>query len=562
MTEVFAWNSFSCNNSSDYRLVAEFATPARAAAFAKELAAFFRKHAKEHDTAVDVSHDGWFDEPTAAALAFGEKYGHEWGEFLIWGDDSLDGDEPAVAAVGATLLVYHTYSSGGFGPDLANVIRKAGGKLPEKGDRSGPPILYGELALPRGPKGAALATALAEYFGQCSNGSYPSDWSSPDGLQHESRGASEDYTFWCDGARAAFTWPLPPEDLADLRRYFAARGAPDISLRLADPRDLRANRRRAEQLARAHDAAVVKAERAHAIPLPKLVRVAAPGQDDVRAFFGAAVHGDTLYLAGGRGANVMMKSKDGKKFVEVKSSGDGLRAITFDERGRLWAAGESGFVGYSTDGGKQYRALTGPGSGCVRALAHAAGTIWIGGDNGYLARCSNGKSFTRVNGINYTINGMTATPRGLLIASNAGLYLLERGKPRKLGLTGPVERAIITSLGTVLVAGAANTIHRSVDGGATFRRAKLPPFKQAKRKGRALPDDDDDATDGMLAIAALPDGRLVATGDRGVVLASVDDGKTFQRLAQTITNRFVTVAQPFGDALYLAGAYGAILRAS
>jgi hypothetical protein len=145
VTHLYEWSSFSCNNSSDYRLIAEFDSPRAAEAMGAELTQFFTSHAKEHDKQSGADDFDWPGEPTNVARAFGKKYGHAWEEFLIWGDAELEGDEPSVGVVGRSLILYHGYSSGGFGPDVPRVLQKAGAKLVEKGAQGGPPVFCGSF---------------------------------------------------------------------------------------------------------------------------------------------------------------------------------------------------------------------------------------------------------------------------------------------------------------------------------------------------------------------------------------------------------------------------------
>lgn len=104
------WNSYSCNNSSSFRLVARFEDPDTAEAVAAELTQFFATHAKEMDAA--MAEGDFPDESPPAAAALARRYGFTWSHVLGWGDDVQEGDEPSVSAEGNVLVVYHTYCSG------------------------------------------------------------------------------------------------------------------------------------------------------------------------------------------------------------------------------------------------------------------------------------------------------------------------------------------------------------------------------------------------------------------------------------------------------------------
>ncbi len=249
MNRVVIWNSYSSNNSSDYRLVAEFETPKRAKAMAKELRAFFETHAEEHDAASDEDDFDWPGKPTRTAKALGDKYGHTWSEYLTWGDECLAGDEPEVVVVGNALVLYHSYCSGGFGPDVPVVLEKAGAKLPGKGSEDGPPVILGSLELPRVSGG--LADELFELFDQRLATQQLCDWSEAEWAEVEHQGQVEDVSYWVDGKRCTFTIPLPAANIEPFRAYLKAGGAKKLELRLASEQEVEQNRQQEEALAEA-----------------------------------------------------------------------------------------------------------------------------------------------------------------------------------------------------------------------------------------------------------------------------------------------------------------------
>ena len=138
---IYEWNSYSCNNSSDHRLIAIFETSAAAEAMAKELQTLFVLHAEQVEAAEDDDESDWdpFDcEPGPALIEFAAKYGGEFEEGLMWGDGGeLSEDLPEVTTLDETLLIYHGYGSGFDGLD--GVLEKAGATEVELED--GPPWL-------------------------------------------------------------------------------------------------------------------------------------------------------------------------------------------------------------------------------------------------------------------------------------------------------------------------------------------------------------------------------------------------------------------------------------
>ena len=65
--ELRVWQSFSCNNSSSYRLVARFGDPKSAAEAETELRAFFSEHAKQVDDEMEANDYEFSDKPSPAA---------------------------------------------------------------------------------------------------------------------------------------------------------------------------------------------------------------------------------------------------------------------------------------------------------------------------------------------------------------------------------------------------------------------------------------------------------------------------------------------------------------
>jgi hypothetical protein len=119
---IAIWQSYSCNNSSSYRLIARFADAATARQVATELTGFFAAHATEID-----QRERYGREPSLAQRALGERYGFTWANVLIWGDEGLSGDEPDVSVEGDLLLLYHHYC-GGFG-DVPAFLAARGGTV-------------------------------------------------------------------------------------------------------------------------------------------------------------------------------------------------------------------------------------------------------------------------------------------------------------------------------------------------------------------------------------------------------------------------------------------------
>lgn len=253
--EIYEWNSFSCNNSSDYRLVAKFDDPKTAAAMKKELDKFFAKHAEEIDELQeddDFDYDDLFETISEAANKLGKKYGFTWKEGMTWGDGCLSDDEPGTWVVGDTLVVYHTYM-GGFG-ELSKLLAKAGGSLLEKGDERGAPIVWVELDLPA-KNGEAFGQELVDFFEQRHSVEWLHEWNTriqeTDYAWGEGNGSAKDVTFALEGEHVTFTYTIRPDYLENLQAYLKKNKARNLVIRVATKKDVSENRKRDQKLAKA-----------------------------------------------------------------------------------------------------------------------------------------------------------------------------------------------------------------------------------------------------------------------------------------------------------------------
>ena len=168
--EVRVWQSFSCNNSSSFYLVARFDSDGKAAASAAELEAFFAEHARQGDAMWDdddIDGEPW-ETPTRAAKELGDKHGFKWTDGLTWGDGGLVGDEPEVFAIGDSVVLFHGYC-GGFGPDIPSYFAAVGAKTAGEEDW-GRPLLALTFAIgdsDEAREAAAAITAYIEAMSEC-----------------------------------------------------------------------------------------------------------------------------------------------------------------------------------------------------------------------------------------------------------------------------------------------------------------------------------------------------------------------------------------------------------
>lgn len=224
---VKIWNSYSCNNSSSYRIVARFASPQAAEAVAGELRAFFPVHAAEIDQRDDYS-----EEPSEAQLAMGAKHGFTWDESLYWGDGGLVGDEPDVFVRDNVLIVQHTYC-GGF-DDLTGLLETFGATEADEQDARTVNVSL-LFKAPRGtsPELDADLDGLFEKLGAAKSDRYFEV--KPPWADHEVYGSA---AYFRDSSTVGIYLPLDPRDLASLDRWLADRQVDKPSVVIEDRGDL------------------------------------------------------------------------------------------------------------------------------------------------------------------------------------------------------------------------------------------------------------------------------------------------------------------------------------
>lgn len=206
---VKIWQSYSCNNSSSFRIIARFAGSQAAEAVAAELREFFPLHAAELDQRGDYS-----ETPSEAQLALGAKHGFAWAESLHWGDDGLAGDEPDVFVRDEVLIVQHTYC-GGFG-ELTDLLQNVGASdADEQAERT-----VNVSLLFRAPPGEELDKDLNDLFAQLANRKDRfSDFKAP-WATHETYGETAHFR---DTGSVGIYLPVDPRDLAALDKWLLDR---------------------------------------------------------------------------------------------------------------------------------------------------------------------------------------------------------------------------------------------------------------------------------------------------------------------------------------------------
>jgi hypothetical protein len=223
------WQSYSCNNSSSFRMIAKFATAETAAEIAAELEEFFHVHAAEVD---GQDHDS--EEPSQTQLELGDKYGFTWTSGLYWGSGGLIGDEPALYVEDKVLVVQHTYC-GGFG-DLPRYLATRGATSVDHKDSSSVDITL--LFRSTRDTDATLEAELAELFAQLDpddpNDTFVDELRTPWHLDHEVGGS---VAWFRDAGTVGIHAPIDPRDLANLKIWLGERGIDQPVIRIGEKSD-------------------------------------------------------------------------------------------------------------------------------------------------------------------------------------------------------------------------------------------------------------------------------------------------------------------------------------
>jgi len=223
------WSSYSCNNSSSYRLVAKFADAETAEVVAAEVEKFLSAHAHEVDGRGDYSED-----LSTVQLAIGTKYGFTWGDGLNWGGGEMIGDEPDLFVENEVLIVQHTYCSG-LG-DLPLLLEKLGAS--DIDDDDGRTVNVSILFRAVAGTDPTLDSELATMFAQL-EGDEPrvSPLRAPWAMDESSYG---NVAWFRDAGTVGLYVPLDPRDLANLKTWLAERAIENPVIRICEPADFHA----------------------------------------------------------------------------------------------------------------------------------------------------------------------------------------------------------------------------------------------------------------------------------------------------------------------------------
>lgn len=529
---VYEWFSYSCNNSSDHRVVAEFDSHEKAQAMAEELRALFQAHAEQGDAANEEGED-WPQEqqPSPALTAFAEKYGTEVGEGMLWGDGDLFVDDlPEIAVLDRTVYVYHGYMSG-FG-DLSGVLENAGAQHIDE-DRGAACFQFTATAKPG--EAASLQQALDRFFAQRETTDNLCDWECPFAKRLPIYTAMERVLLVHAEDRSTFSLAIGAKAVPKLIGWLEANGASTVEAKLAGDEELAALRE-AEQRSqgRPHYTTTVFHR----------VVVDGPQQGWANLVTQIVVRGERVVLCGGGGKNLLLVSDDGGKTFVPRSVdvGTGLRCY-FEDGEATYVCGQSGLLARSRDGGRTFEAVTTGAVKCAQTVLRADGALWSTGDSGAFRSVDDGVTWTKIDAIEGEIARPQDSELGLLLPTSEGRLFISRGgmiHPTGLEAAGAIWAACVTPKGTIIAVGEPGIL-RSTDKGATFEHV-------TKARGS------------LQNVACTASGRLVVVGQNGVLLHSGDDGASFQRVEQRHTKDWLFAVTAVGERVLVGGMNGWVLE--
>lgn len=257
--------------------------------------------------------------------------------------------------------------------------------------------------------------------------------------------------------------------------------------------------------------------------------------------------GDHLLVAvGGTSSTspMVLASSDARHFEPRKTPRQlGLRdVLVVDDV--LWVCGEYGQLAISRDTGATWRVIDTGTDACLFALARAPdGAVWVVGDHGYAARVV-GERVERVSlGTSARLAAVYALREELVVLGCDGVvYRWRDGEVVRssTGASRPLTALALTRLGSWILVGDGGFIGRSPDG-AWWSRVK---------SGAELD---------LEAVCTLADGRLVAVGDRGTILISSDDGRTWTASEHDLDAHLWSV-QRFGPGVLIGGDRGLVAK--
>jgi photosystem II stability/assembly factor-like uncharacterized protein len=225
----------------------------------------------------------------------------------------------------------------------------------------------------------------------------------------------------------------------------------------------------------------------------------------------AAVKRSGTICIGTRNLGVFLSSDGGSHWYQKGFSASSVTSLGIDGSGILFA-GSSSALFRSIDAGSKWE-LSLQDASLTNAFAFdSSGRVFAGTSQGVLRSLDAGLTWTNV--LNAQVSALALTPSGDVLAGGSGvLYSASHGDPFTWRNLGPGGYGTIHSIaaigGGVILAGSGEGIHRSSDGGATWRQVIF--------------------VGGVVgSIAKCSSGTLLAGTDLGI-FRSTDQGESWTR---------------------------------
>lgn len=270
------------------------------------------------------------------------------------------------------------------------------------------------------------------------------------------------------------------------------------------------------------------------------------GREELGYVASFAITDRMIVAAGGTSSHkpTMIASADARRWERCRTPRElGLRDV-LAVGDAVWICGEYGQLAQSRDHGASWKLFETGTDVCLFALALAPdGAVWVFGDGGYAARVL-GERPERVD-FGTTARLAAAYPVGdrvIVLCGDGVLRIWCDGRISTIatGATRLLNGFAQSRAGTWIVVGDGGFVARSPDG-QWFARA-------------ASGTEVD-----LEAIATLADGRLVAVGDGGCCLVSLDDGRTWKPV-DTGTDAHLWAIERYGAGALIGGDGGLVAR--
>ena len=265
----------------------------------------------------------------------------------------------------------------------------------------------------------------------------------------------------------------------------------------------------------------------------------------------------TRTLAVGQRGHILYSDDAGQKWkqAEVPVSSD-LVAVSFPDGRNAWAVGHDGVVLQSSDAGQTWRSQYDGRQGVADGAQNPWLDVWFReAREGYVVGAFGQVMHTTDGGAHWTdVADQLDNPKGLhlyavrsigadlYIAGEQGLLLKRAaGDTRFRAIEIPYQGTLFGVAGnerTLLAYGLRGTVLRSTDGGRNWKQTPT------------------NVPAGLTAGTFTSDGRIVLVSQAGHVLASQDDGATFQPLQLQGALPAAAVAAPAGGTLIVGGPRG------